>query len=134
MVKVPEEVRAVFEKQRIIPMATADASGKPNVVLVGMWWWADDENMVLVDNFLKKTRMNIEANPNVALVGWDREARKSYQIKCSAEIRTEGSLFEKGRKRAKEFERPLPGKAVVILKVEEVYQASAGKNAGEKLH
>ena len=37
LVKVPEDVRKTFEKNRIIPMATADPSGKPNVILVGMW-------------------------------------------------------------------------------------------------
>ena len=36
-VDVPEDMKAVLEKQRIIPMATADASGKQNVILVGMW-------------------------------------------------------------------------------------------------
>lgn len=133
MVKVPEEVKAVFKKQQMIPMATADASGKPNVVLVGMWWWVDEETMVVVDNYLNKTRRNIEENPRVALVGWDREARKSFQIKYRAEIRTSGSLYQEGRRRAQNRTRPLPGKAVVVLNVEEVYQAAAGENAGKKL-
>jgi len=47
LVKVPEEVQEAFTKNCIIPLATVDASGKPNVILVGMWWWEDDETMVL---------------------------------------------------------------------------------------
>ena len=133
MVRVPDEVRAVFEKQRVIPMATADPSGKPNVVLVGMWWWEDDETLVVVNNYLNKTLRNVEANPRVSFVAWDREARKSFQIKCGAEIRAEGPLYEKGRKRAHERERPLPGRSVVVLRVEEVYQAAAGEDAGTRL-
>ncbi len=34
MVKIPEEARAVFDKQRVIPLATVDKTGKPNVVMV----------------------------------------------------------------------------------------------------
>lgn len=133
MVKVPQEVRQVFERQRVIPMATADASGKPNVVYVGMWWWENGETIVVVDNFLNKTRRNLEENPRAALVGWDREARRSYQVKCGAEVRTSGDLYEKGHRRARGFDRRMPGKAVVVLRVEEVYQASPGKNAGDRL-
>ena len=38
MVKVPDDIRAIFTKQRVIPMAAADLSGYPNVVYVGMWY------------------------------------------------------------------------------------------------
>ena len=133
MVVVPEDVRKTFEKHRIIPMATADPSGKPNVILVGMWWWEDDETLVVVNNFLNKTLANVEANPQVAFVGRDSEDRKCFQIKCSAEIRDEGPLYEKGHEMATGRERPLPGKAVVVLKVEEVYQAQGGADAGDRI-
>ena len=133
MVKVPEDVRSVFEKQRVISMATAGASGDPNVILVGMWWWEDEETLVVVDNYLNKTRRNLEGNPRVAFVGWDREARRSFQIKGSAEIRDDGALYEKGRRKARERERPLPGKAVVVCRIDEVYKASAGAGAGDRL-
>ncbi len=133
MVKVSEELRSVFKKQRLLPMASADASCKPNVIYVGMWWWEDEETLVVVDNFLNKTRRNIEENPWVSFVAWDREAHKSFQVKCSAQLQSEGPLYEKGREKATGRERPLPGRAVVVLRVEEVYQASAGPDAGNRL-
>ena len=133
LVKIPEDVRKTFEKNRIIPMATADLTGKPNVILVGMWWWEDDETLVVVNNFLNKTLANVKANPQVAFVGRNTEDRKCFQIKCSAETRDEGPLYEKGHKMATERERPLPGKAVVVLKVEEVYQAQGGPEAGDRI-
>jgi predicted pyridoxine 5'-phosphate oxidase superfamily flavin-nucleotide-binding protein len=82
MVSVPEEVKSVFDKQRVISMATADKVGVPNVILVRMWWWDDDETVCVVDNYLNKTRRNLLENPRVSFVAWDREARKSFQIKC----------------------------------------------------
>ncbi|MBM3291060.1 hypothetical protein FJY84_00080 [Candidatus Bathyarchaeota archaeon] len=79
MVKVPEEVRKTFEKQRVIPFATAAKNGIPNVALVGMWWWEDEETMVISDNYLNKTKNNFIENPVAALNGW--ADGKSYQIK-----------------------------------------------------
>ena len=133
MVKVPDEVKDVFEKQRVISMATADISGRPNVILVGMWWWEGEDTLVVVDNYLNKTRRNLEANPQVAFVGWDRETRRAYQIKGHVEILEEGPLYEKGHKRAAGKERPLPGKAVVVAAVEEIYEAMSGESAGDRI-
>ena len=133
MVKVPEEVREAFTKTRIIPLATSDASGKPNVILVGMWWWEDDETMVVVNNYLNKTWANLNANPQVASVGLNPESRGCYQIKGKAELTSEGPLYEKGHEMATGRGRPLPGKAVVIIKVEEVYQAAGGAGAGDRI-
>jgi len=117
----------------VISMATANAAGKPNVILVGMWWWEDDETLVVVNNFLNKTYSNLESNPQVSFVGWDREARKCFQVKGTVELQSEGPIYEKGHKMATERNHPLPGKSVVVVKVEEIYQASAGKGAGDRL-
>lgn len=126
-------MKVVLEKQRVIPLATADPSGKPNVILVGMWWGEDDETLVVVNNFLNKTMRNQEANPRVVFVGWDRDARMSFQFKGRVEVQSEGSLYEKGHEKATNRERPLPGRAVVVVKVEEVYQARGGPGAGDRV-
>lgn len=68
--KVSEEVRKVFEKQRVIPFSTASKNGIPNVALVGMWWWEDDETLLVSDNYLNKTKNNFMENPIAALNGW----------------------------------------------------------------
>ena len=135
MVKVSPEIKAAFEKQRVIPMATADKKARPNVILVGMWYWADDETLVVSDNYLNKTKANLLENPVVAFNGWADQ--KSYQIKCKAEYLTSGPLFEEGRKRVEEFMKKnpieMPGKAVWKLKVEELYFTAPGPNAGKRL-
>jgi len=133
MVKVPEKVREAFTKNRIIPIATSDSTRKPNVILVGMWWWEDDETMVVVNNYLNKTWANLNANPQLASVGRNPESRVCYQVKGKAELKSEGPIYEKGHKMATDRERPLPGKAVVVIKVEEVYQASGGPDAGDRI-
>ncbi len=133
MVKVPEDIREIFTKQAAVPMSTSDKKGTPNVIYVLMWWWKDDETMVVVDNFLNKTRKNLEENPKASFVCFNQEKGKSYQVKCSTKIETSGPLFEMGNKKAKEWKPPLPGKAVVVCKVTEVYKALYGPGAGSKI-
>ncbi|UCD46038.1 MAG: pyridoxamine 5'-phosphate oxidase family protein [Candidatus Bathyarchaeota archaeon] len=88
---------------------------------------------MVVDKFLNKTMRNLKANPRVAFVGWDRDARKSFQFKGRMEVQLEGPLYEKGHEKATNKERPLLGRAVVVVKVEEVYQARGGPGAGERV-
>ncbi len=133
MVKVPEDIKEIFTKQAAIPMSTSDKKGTPNVIYVLMWWWKDDETMVVVDNFLNKTRKNLEENPRASFVCYNGEKGKSYQIKCSTRIETSGALYEEGKKMAVNYKPPLPGKAIVVCKVTEVYQALYGPGAGSKL-
>jgi hypothetical protein len=137
MVKVPEEARAVFDKQRVIPLATADKSGKPNVVMVAFWWWIDDEHIAVVENFLQKTHENLAATKWGCMVAYNMEIHKSYQVKCRAELVTSGPLYEEGKKRVEEYRKKapveLPAKAVWRLGVEELYFTAPDPNAGKRL-
>lgn len=134
MVKVPDEIRAMFTDKRVIPLGTASKAGVPNTVFIGSWWWRDDETLLVVDNFFKKTKRNLEENPVASLVVWDREKRISYQLKCSASVYTEGDDYreafniERGRD---DFFYPC--KAIVLLRVEEVYNAMFGEGAGDRI-
>ena len=131
MVKVPDDIRAIFTKQRVIPMATADLSGYPNVVYVGMWYWSDEETLCISDNYMNKTMKNLMENPLVAFNGW--ADGKSYQIKCRVCIENSGPRFDEIRRLATTGQRQYPGKAAVFCKVEEVFQGNGGPGAGQKL-
>ena len=131
MVKMPPEIKDVVAKQKPLPIATADKSGKPNVVFVTMWKILDDETILFVDNFFNKTRKNLEANPNMAIVVYDSDAKKSYQIKGSVDIETTGERFSAAKEMADA--RKLPGKAAVVFHVNEIYDATYGPRAGERL-
>lgn len=131
MVKLPSDVKDVLLKQKLLPIATANAKGVPNVVFVGMWKFLDDENIMIVDNFFNKTRKNLEENPRVAIVAYDAETKKSYQVKGSITIETEGSHYDEAAQMA--ASKKLPGKAAVIMHVEEIYNAAYGPNAGMQI-
>ncbi len=131
MVKMPPEIKDVIAKQKPLPIATADKSGKPNVVFVTMWKILDDETLLIVDNFFNKTRKNIEANPNMAIVAYDGDTKKSYQIKGNVDIETKGNRFGSAKEMADS--KKLPGKAAVVFHVKEIYDATYGPRAGERL-
>lgn len=131
MVKVPEKIREAFTAQRVIPMATVNAEGVPNVIYVGIWWWEDDETLCVVNNYLRKTLQNIEDNGLVSFVCYGKKG--SYQIKCKAENHKDGPIYEKAHELATNRENPHPGKSGVACKVVEIYQASGGEGAGDKL-
>ncbi|MBN2335689.1 pyridoxamine 5'-phosphate oxidase family protein [Candidatus Bathyarchaeota archaeon] len=134
MVKVPVEIREVFNRQRTIPLGTSSAFGVPNTAYIGSWWWEDDETILVMDNFFRKTRENLDENPVASLLAWSREQRKSYQMKCSATVLTEGPEYDKAFRRErmrKDFHYPC--KAVVLLRVEEVYRSWYGEGAGDQV-
>ncbi len=130
MVKMPAEIKDVVAKQKPLPFATADKNGKPNVIFVTMWKILDDETILFVDNAYNKTRKNIEANPNIAIVAYDSEIKKSYQIKGTAEIETKGDRYMIAREMADLKKQA--GKAAVIFHVKEIYDSSVGAG-GKKI-
>lgn len=131
MVKMPPEIKDIVAKQKPLPIATADKSGKPNVVFVTMWKILDDETILFVDNFFNKTRKNIEVNPNMAIVAYDGDAKKSYQIKGTVDIENKGDRYASAKEMADS--KKLPGKAAFTFHVKEIYDATYGPNAGKKL-
>ncbi len=131
MVKVSENIMEAFTVQRVIPMASVNKDGVPNVIYVAIWWWEDDDTLCVVNNYLNKTLENVKDNGKVSFVCYGKNG--SFQIKCEALNVAEGVIYEKGHKLASDRENPLPGWSTVVCKVVEVYQGSGGKGAGDKL-
>ena len=130
MVKMPTEIKEVISKQKPLPFATADKTGKPNVIFVTMWKILDDETILFVDNAYNKTRRNIEENPNVSIVAYDSEIKKSYKVNGTVEIETKGDRYAIAREMADAKKQA--GKAAVIFHVKEIFDTSVGAG-GKKI-
>lgn len=135
MVQVPKEAQEIFTKQRVISLATVDENGKPNTSYVAFWWFEDDETIVLVDNYMKKARANLESNGWAALSAYNMDIHRAFQIKGKAVVETEGSRVERGKMMAAQFEKErgmqMPAKAVIAVKVDEIYYLQPGPEAGK---
>lgn len=127
------EMKETIEKQNPVPVATASADGVPNVALVGLLKILDDETILLADNFFNKTEANIKENPKIALVVYDNQSKKAYQMKGSLEILTSGTIYDDMVEWVHSRNANLPAKAAVVMHVEEVFNTMSGKHAGEKI-
>ena len=123
MAKFTQDMKDIMEKSKIYIIATASRDGKPNGVPAGAKIISDDEIMI-VDYLMNKTRENIAENPVVSITCWDLEVHYGYQFKGEARVETSGELFDKAvelRKARSNDELELTVKAVVVVKVAEAY-------------
>ena len=93
MSKLPLEVLTAIEKTVPTCIATASSKGVPNIVYVTYIKALDGNTLVVADNKFEKTRANLNENPRLSVVVLDKDTKKSYQIKCTAECVTEGKRF-----------------------------------------
>ncbi len=109
-----EKIKNMIENN-IVSFATSSKDGKPNVIAVACLKIVDDK-IIITDNYMNKTKKNLEENNKVALVVWKNE--EGYQLKGTAEYIIEGKWFDfvKNLKENKD----LPAKAVVVVTIEEV--------------
>jgi predicted pyridoxine 5'-phosphate oxidase superfamily flavin-nucleotide-binding protein len=133
MAKITPEMKEVISKMATPVVATASREGKPNVVPIACVKVISDDEILLMDNFMNKTRANIEANPAVAITVWSMEHHGGYQFKGRARIETQGSIFEDGVKTVKARRPQINPKAAIIVKVEEIYAVGSGPNSGKRL-
>ncbi|MBW1972474.1 MAG: pyridoxamine 5'-phosphate oxidase [Deltaproteobacteria bacterium] len=131
--KLAGEIRDAFKKNLVF-IITADKEGIPNAAPKGSTQILDDETLMFIDVFGKKTIKNLSENPKVAAVvaSMDKDKMIGYQVKGVATIIKEGELFDKGVRFCKERGFPNPN-CVVTIKIEEVYSLTPGPNAGQEI-
>ena len=133
MAKITEEVKEIVGKSKGLAVATATKEGEPNVVPIAFGKVLSEEEVLLMDVFMKKTEENIKANPRVAISVWDMDTFAGYQLKGSARIETSGSLFDDGVNMVKSMMPQLSPKAAVIVKVDSIYVTSPGPDIWKKV-
>ena len=135
MAKITEEMKGVVAKTKGFAVATATKDGDPHVIPVGFAKVLSDEEILLMDVFMKMTVENIKANPKVAVSVWDMAGMKGYEFKGDARIESSGNIYDEGVKWVKAVmpDFPVTPKAAVVVKVISVYETSPGPNAGRKV-
>ena len=113
-------------------IATSDKTGKPNIGPKISTKVLDDETLMFIEATGKKTFENIRENPMVAIAVVEKERLLGYRFCGRAQIVTSGTEFENAKQRALQVNRPAP-KAVVMIKVEEIYNLKPGSTAGQKI-
>ena len=119
MAKITEEMKALVKGQQAF-VATATPDGIPSIAPKGSTRVLDEEHIIFSELSSKRTFENIKKNPKVAIVVCDTAQVKCLRFSGTAEIVTEGPLFEKSTEAMKKMGAPAP-QAVIKVKVEEIY-------------
>ena len=131
MVKITDEVKDIVAKTKGFALATTAKDGDPHVIPVGFGKILSDDELLLVDVFMKKTPENIKVNPKVSVSVWDYDGLKGYEFKGNARIETSGSAFEESVKMVKSVFPQFDAKSAIIVKVDSIYIRSPGPEAGK---
>ncbi len=127
--ELPTEVKDMFEKEACHQLATASLTGEPNICNVAGKYLLDDGTIVVIDNFMKKTKKNIQENQKVAIL--IRRGKRSFQLQGTCKYLNEGEEYNKARDWMKIKGDRYPAKGTLFIKVESVYNSMSGENAGE---
>ncbi len=133
MAKITDRMKQVAENAKVFTVATATQTGEPNVVPIAFAKVLSDDEVLLMDNFMKKSVENIKANPRVAISVWQQGPSEGYQFKGNAKIETSGKVFDDGVNWVRATSPTLSPKAAVIVKVDSIYSITPEPDAGKKV-
>lgn len=133
MVALTAEMKELFSKVKLFPVATASKKGIPNVAPIAFVVLVKDDIIWLADNFMQKTLLNVRENPHSAIYLYDSDSKKCFQVKGSIDVKTSGEDYEKMRKMVLEKKPDLPAKSLLVMKITEVFECMPGPNAGKKV-
>ena len=136
MVKITEEMKSAIESAKVVVIATVNEARVPNVVPIACKKVLSENELLLMNNFMRKTEENIKMNPSVAVSVWYTDSAgssKGYQLKGKARIETSDKIFDEGIKMVKAAEPELIPKGAVIINVDSIYSISPGPDAGKQI-
>ncbi|MCK9243847.1 MAG: pyridoxamine 5'-phosphate oxidase family protein [Candidatus Marinimicrobia bacterium] len=121
MQKLPQEFKDAWEKRKgPVVFTTVDQQQSPNAIYASCVCKYDDQRFLIADNYFGKTRENIFNGTKGSLL-FITEDDTSFQVKGKIEYHLRGEFYDDMKKWNPEN---LPGYAVAILYIEEVYSGS----------
>jgi len=133
MVALNTDMKEIFSRVKLFPVATASKNGIPNVVPIAFVVLDKDDTIWLADNFMQKTLANVKENPHAAIFLYDSDSRKCLQVKGKIEVKTSGADYDRMKKMVYEKKPGLPAKSLLIMKIIEVFECMPGPTAGKKI-
>ena len=121
--KIPKHIQEVINKQELHILSTSSKEGTPNIVYLKFLKVYNDEQILIANNKFFKTEKNLLENPKISFVVLDKENRKAYQIKGTAEFHKEDQIFKDTVKWVtdKKLASTTYPKSGIILNVKEIY-------------
>jgi uncharacterized protein len=118
MAKMNDQVQETINTVKPALVATADASGKPNVSAKGSLRTIDDEHIAFADVKSPRTIANIKENNKISIIVLGNEEQKGYRIWGTAVVKDSGDVFDTFAKAM--AEKNMTVNNVVVIEVEEI--------------
>jgi uncharacterized protein len=113
-----EEMQRVVRTQRLGFIATVCPDGTPNLSPKGTTNVWDDDHLVFADIRSPGTVSNLRHNPALEINVVDVVLRKGYRFKGTAEVLTDGPLYEEALALYRKPGVRFPIRSIVMVKVE----------------
>ncbi len=114
MVEINKKIKNMIESNPLA-LATVNSENKPHIIVVScvkiINW-----NIIITDNYMRKTKENILINPNVSLVVWNNE--QGFEIIGTARYYNSGKWLEFVKNL--EENKGMPAKAAIIVKINKI--------------
>ncbi len=133
MVKLNDEMKSVFSKVKIFPVATASKEGIPNVVPIAFVQLVSDDTLWIGDNYMVKSLANVKENPHIAIYTYDPDVKRCFQIKGKVQVLTSGPDFDKMKGIIKAKNEKYPAKSLLLVKITDIFECTPGATAGKKI-
>jgi len=108
-----KEIKKMIEENPIA-LATISNEGKPHNIAVGDVKVVSDNQILIGDNYMKETILNINNNKNVALLVFD--SQQGFELKGIAEYFKEGGWLEQ----VKMIHKGYPAKGAILVTINEI--------------
>lgn len=129
--KIPQDIQDIIKNDKVIPFGTTSKDGVPNINMIALKKVADDETILLADNYFNKTLENLMENSNATLITKKEEERRWYQLKGTCQYVNEGYDYEEFKKWVKSIKDTFPMKGMVVFKVKQIFNVTSGPDAGK---
>jgi uncharacterized protein len=126
MAKLTEQMKSLVSSQ-LSYVATSMPDGRPSIGVKGSLKIIDDEHVAFFEMIGGRTWQNIQKNPWVAIAVADRSKVMGFRFEGKVvEHITSGPLYEEAKKLSEIMKIPMPPKAAVKVKIEEIYDLGKG--------
>lgn len=130
---IPDKVKDLFDRTKLVALGTADKNGVPNVVPVHWKTITGKDRILVINNYMKATKENILSNSKICISFWDPVTEEAYKIKGDAIHHTSGPMYEEGKKFIQEKKPGRIPKGVIEVRVKEIFVITPGPDAGNNL-
>lgn len=131
MPKLTQEMKDMIMTQQCFH-ATVSRDGIPNNAPKRSTRVFDDETLIFSEGTGGTTLENIQQGSKVAVAVVNRETVDGYRFLGSAEIKTEGEIYDRSAEMSIKAGMPKP-KAVILIHIEEIFSLKPGPMAGKKI-